>query len=110
MVTNNSASTWTFHKRDLKQELSRWILTLQEYNYDVRHRPAYLNKVADALSWNPVEKPTFQDHHQWIVFSWGDVIVAQRADLRLGTAMFLWKPRVTSHTIVASFTSGVGPL
>lgn len=38
VVTDNAAITWMFSKHQLKHKFARWIVTLQEYDFDVRHR------------------------------------------------------------------------
>jgi hypothetical protein len=34
-------------------KLARWVLILQEYDFQVVHRPKVANFDADGLSWNP---------------------------------------------------------
>ena len=42
--------------------LERWALKLQEYNFEIKHRPEMSNYVADALSRIPYPKEDNHDH------------------------------------------------
>ena len=53
IVTDHSALQWLATKRMENKRLTRWALTLQEYSYDIRHRPGKANANADALSRSP---------------------------------------------------------
>lgn len=44
-------------KKDLSPRVARWILKLQEYDFDVIHRPGETMKHVDALSRSPYEVP-----------------------------------------------------
>lgn len=56
VITDNSAVTWLQNFKDPTGRLARWTLKLQQYDFDICHRPGKLNKVADALSRIPVNK------------------------------------------------------
>jgi hypothetical protein len=34
-------------------KLARWAFILQEYDFDIIHKPNRVNQNADGLSWNP---------------------------------------------------------
>lgn len=61
-------------------KFARWIIRLQDYTYDVKHRAGALNQVADALSRNPCEGSLPQPKEGWIWFSQQDVSNSQRYD------------------------------
>lgn len=54
IITDCSALTKTLQKKDLPPRVARWALLLEEYNYDIEHRPGTRLKHADALSRNPI--------------------------------------------------------
>lgn len=53
IVTDCSALTMTLQKKDLPPRVARWALLLEEYDYQIEHRPASRMKHADALSRYP---------------------------------------------------------
>ncbi|XP_045023348.1 uncharacterized protein LOC123467549 [Daphnia magna] len=52
---NSSAVRWLWSKKELTGKFARWILALQEYDFEIRHIKGVNNLVADALSRNPDE-------------------------------------------------------
>ena len=49
VVTDHSALRW-LHSIEPKGRIARWVMDLQEYSFDVCHRPGSKNGNADALS------------------------------------------------------------
>jgi transposase InsO family protein len=54
IVTDHSALVWLPSKRFDNARLTRWALKLQEFTYNIVHRPGKANANADALSRFPV--------------------------------------------------------
>ncbi len=54
LVTDHSALRW-LHSVEPKGRLARWVMQLQEYSFDVKHRAGTANGNADALSRLPSE-------------------------------------------------------
>ncbi|MEL7426754.1 MAG: RNase H-like domain-containing protein [Bacteroidota bacterium] len=54
LVTDHSALRW-LHSVEPKGRLGRWLMDLQEYSFQVQHRPGSANGNADALSRLPSE-------------------------------------------------------
>ncbi|CAN0142343.1 unnamed protein product, partial [Ascophyllum nodosum] len=50
LVTNYLALTWVFRSRNLDSNLHRWVLSLQEFDIDMRWRAGSANLVPDCLS------------------------------------------------------------
>jgi hypothetical protein len=50
--TDNSAVKWLWGKKELSGKFSRWILSIQEYDFKIEHVKGKNNVVADALSRN----------------------------------------------------------
>ena len=48
--TDHAALTHLLSKKDAKPRLLRWILLIQEFDYEVRDRKGYENVVVDHLS------------------------------------------------------------
>jgi hypothetical protein len=49
IITDHSALTW-LHTSPMKGRRARWILRLQTYEFEIKHRPGKENKNVDALS------------------------------------------------------------
>lgn len=54
LVTDCAAFTQTVKKRDVPREVARWILYLQDFNFQVEHRAADRLKHVDGLSRYPI--------------------------------------------------------
>lgn len=54
IVTDCSAIRYTFAKRDLIPRIARWWLKVQEYDFEIEHRPGDSMKHVDALSRNAI--------------------------------------------------------
>lgn len=58
--TDNRALLWLDKFKEERSKLTRWALTLQEYNFSVEHVPGTQNLLPDILSRNPVPE-TYAD-------------------------------------------------
>jgi transposase InsO family protein len=58
VVTDCSALRLAWSRRDLSPRIARWWLDLQEYDFEVEHRPGTSMSHVDALSRNPVTEVT----------------------------------------------------
>lgn len=54
IVTDCRAFTLTMSKKDLCVRVARWALLLEEFNYEIEHRPGKNMSHVDALSRNPL--------------------------------------------------------
>lgn len=54
LVTDCNAFTKTLEKKDLSTRVARWVLLLEEYDYEVEHRSGSQMRHVDALSRYPV--------------------------------------------------------
>ena len=52
--TDNNVVRWLCSKKDLKGKFARWMMELQEYDFQIHHLKGVDNVVADALSRYPV--------------------------------------------------------
>ena len=53
VYTDHSSLRWLMNVKDATGRLARWALLLQQYNFDIIHRPGCQNGNADALSRRP---------------------------------------------------------
>jgi len=54
VVTDHQALRWLQKLESPTGRLGRWMLELQQYNFDVKYRRGRLNRVANALSRLPM--------------------------------------------------------
>lgn len=57
VVTDHQSLKWLMKLQEPSGRLGRWILELQQHSFEICYRKGALNKVADALSRNPVSPP-----------------------------------------------------
>ncbi len=50
LCTDHAALKWLFNFREPEGQIARWIQQLQEFDYDIQHRPGLQHSNADALS------------------------------------------------------------
>ena len=55
VITDHSALKWLKTAKMPKGRRARWIMELQQYTFEVKHRPGKTNQNADALSRNLIE-------------------------------------------------------
>ena len=53
VYTDHSSFRWLMNVKDVTGRLARWALLLQQYNFDIVHRPGCQNGNANALSRRP---------------------------------------------------------
>ena len=53
VFTDNSSITWLYSQKQPKGRISRWILKLQEYDFDIVFKAGRVNSNADAVSTIP---------------------------------------------------------
>uniref|UniRef100_A0A674P0I3 Gypsy retrotransposon integrase-like protein 1 n=1 Tax=Takifugu rubripes TaxID=31033 RepID=A0A674P0I3_TAKRU len=53
--TNHASLTWLLNFKEPGGQLARWLETLQDYDFEIRHRPGRHYANADALSRRPCE-------------------------------------------------------
>ena len=54
ILTDHSACTSLLNTAHLSAKLARWVMAIQEHDFEIRHRSGRSNAGADALSRNPV--------------------------------------------------------
>jgi hypothetical protein len=54
LITDHSALKWLFNKKDPQGIYARWVMTLQEYDFEVQFRKGKKHVNADALSRTPI--------------------------------------------------------
>ena len=55
VVTDHSSLRWLMNVKDATGRLARWSLLLQQYNFEIVHRPGKEHSNADSLSRRPYE-------------------------------------------------------
>lgn len=55
VLTDHSALLWLFKQQNLTGRLARWVMKLQQYDFDIKHVNGKNNVVPDALSRFPTE-------------------------------------------------------
>ncbi len=55
IFTDHSGLKWLMSRPNPTGRLARWSLRLQDFDFDVVHKPGSQNKVPDALSRNPLQ-------------------------------------------------------
>lgn len=61
VITDHSALLWLLKQQDLKGRLARWVLLIQQYDFDIKHIKGKNNVVPDAISRFPVENLALVD-------------------------------------------------
>jgi hypothetical protein len=67
IVTDHKPLLWLFSVKDPGSRLARWRLKLEEYDYEIIHKPGKINKNADALSRikiHPINQIENENSHQ----------------------------------------------
>ena len=54
VYTDHQALTWLFKSDVLKGRLARWVLRLQDFQFEVRYKPGLENTIPDCLSRAPI--------------------------------------------------------
>lgn len=49
VVTDHQSLTWLKSLKNPSRKLARWIITLQQYDFNIKYHKGVMNKVADAL-------------------------------------------------------------
>lgn len=57
-VTDHIALKWLLKLHEPSGRLARWVMELQQYDFDIKYRKGTLNRVADALSRQPIRDVT----------------------------------------------------
>ncbi|MEM7298816.1 MAG: ribonuclease H family protein [Bacteroidota bacterium] len=63
IYTDHSALTWLLNLKEPKGRLARWVLLLQEYNYNIKHKPGRQSGNADALFRGPYDSKVISSIH-----------------------------------------------
>lgn len=67
IVTDCSAVRYTFSKRDLIPRIARWWLSVQDFDFEVIHKPGTSMKHVDALSRNPSDVLQISVDDDWFL-------------------------------------------
>nr|CAI5841376.1 unnamed protein product [Callosobruchus analis] len=64
--TDCNAVKNTMSKKEIIPRIGRWVLTMQEFNFKIEHRPGLQMRHVDALSRNPVETVMRISEGDWL--------------------------------------------
>lgn len=81
IVTDCQAFALTMKKKDLSTRIARWALLLEEFSYEICHRPGNNMKHVDALSRNPLPSILLMNECKDSIMS--RLICAQKSDKEL---------------------------
>jgi hypothetical protein len=65
LVTDHQSFKWLMESDKLMGKLARWALILQEYDFQVVHKPGVANLDADGLSRNPCTNQEDDTRARW---------------------------------------------
>lgn len=60
-VTDHVALKWLMKLHEPSGRLARWVMELQQFDFEIRYRKGTLNRVADALSRQPVNELNIEE-------------------------------------------------
>lgn len=60
-ISDHVALRWLMSLDQPSGRLARWVMELQQHDFEIRYRKGVLNRVADALSRQPVDSPEESD-------------------------------------------------
>lgn len=78
--TDHAALKWLLNFREPEGQIARWIQQLQEYDFDIQHRPGLRHNNADALSRRPCLQESCQHCERLEAKSVKPVLQCQMAD------------------------------
>jgi len=55
VITDHQALKWLHNLKSPSGRLTRWVMEMQQYDFEVEYRKGAMNRVADALSRTPME-------------------------------------------------------
>lgn len=113
LITDHSALRWLHTMRDtvdggMSSRLTRWSLLLQEYNFEVQHKPGKLHHDADALS--RLAAATYQaiDEHPRVIAARQRITQeGHRQIIRACMASFCERPEPSHTPPITSAVAGV---
>lgn len=65
LVTDHQPLKWLMESDKLTQKLARWALVLEEYDFQVVHRPGVANLDTDGLSWKSCTSQEDDTRGRW---------------------------------------------